>query len=732
MAIKPYFIMTLALFALEGCDVTMIQGRVTSATDGAPLQAKMLLFQESDTSRPPLSVTTDGDGRYLIHLESTGQFTLVAMPSSDENVAGYRLHGHTPQHARFTLVPDQTIISDFRLLPSHEYILEAYRPDGALVGHRDWFLKGFAVDENRNATFEFASPITKDGQDALPCVHVPLGERRTFYHPWTVPGFGNVVLPIDNAGRGYRAENAGGTVLNFNLELARTQIHRLKTNLQEYEGNGYSIPNAVRTQAARTEKGLGRAEASSGAEMASLADDATRIALYALESLELARAKQDIEKHRKGGAVLTILDERGKPLADATVEFRQVSHDFLFGIAGSVHLAPPRGYVLMREAGVNFATLMFYWDWTEREQDTIVWDWIDHGVGVLDLHEMGFELKAHALQSLWPWGNPEYVKDLARDLPALDAKTDEHISALVARYREQIDTWNVINEAHFRGGALDLDRDEITTLTKTGVAAIRSHDPESRIIVECMFDWFGESRRQWPDDDFTLSILDYWKQLDEAEVDYDIIGQQLYNGGLIRFFADYKEGQLIGVPTWDLEHLSSVLDQLCELGKPVHVTEQSVPSTWDDDWIQYGAGWWHRPWDEDMQAEFLRAFYTVAFSKPNVEAVSWWNISDTRLNLIHTGGLMTAEGRPKKAYYALKDVIQEWTTSGEDRTDGRGQVAFEGFAGDYELTIAHDGKTWKRTAHISEQKRRQLTIRLGEPRTGIPHGHEPGPEGAAR
>ena len=153
------------------------------------------------------------------------------------------------------------------------------------------------------------------------------------------------------------------------------------------------------------------------------------------------------------------LDADGNPMADATVEFRQISHDFLFGIAGSLHMAPPGGYELMREAGVNFATLMFYWDWTEHEQDAIVWDWIDHGIGVLDLHDMGFELKAHAIQSLWPWGNPEYLKEMALDFRALDVKTDEHISALVSRYREQIDTWNVINEAHFRGGALDLDRE---------------------------------------------------------------------------------------------------------------------------------------------------------------------------------------------------------------------------------------------------------------------------------
>jgi len=133
-------------------------------------------------------------------------------------------------------------------------------------------------------------------------------------------------------------------------------------------------------------------------------------------------------------------------------------------------------------------------------------------------------------------------------------------------------------------------------------------------------------------------------------VDYDIIGQQLYNGGYSDIFAQWGLGDPSGIPTWDLAHISALLDRLGEYGRPVHITEQSVPSTWDPDWTQYGAGWWHHPWNEETQAEFLRDFYTIAFSKEPVEAITWWDINDN--SFIFTGGLLDSESNPKPAYAA--------------------------------------------------------------------------------
>jgi hypothetical protein len=162
---------------------------------------------------------------------------------------------------------------------------------------------------------------------------------------------------------------------------------------------------------------------------------------------------------------------------------------------------------------------------------------------------MGFDLKAHALMAWWDFATPDYLKTMTFD--DLNQEGDEHITALVSRYQRQIDIWNVINEAHSRGAALDLTRTEIAALSQTGTQAIRAHDPDARIIVNDSFDWYAESNILIPffqgtADGFSLPVPVYLDELAASAVDYDIIGQQLYNGGYVDIFARWGLGDPSG------------------------------------------------------------------------------------------------------------------------------------------------------------------------------------------
>jgi GH35 family endo-1,4-beta-xylanase len=326
---------------------------------------------------------------------------------------------------------------------------------------------------------------------------------------------------------------------------------------------------------------------------------------------------------------------------------------------------------------------------------------------------MGFKLSAHPLIWMLPEFIPEYLKDMPFD--QLNQETDEHVSALVSHYRDDINTWVVINEATARHASADLTREQITELTKTCIRATRENDPDGRIIINNLFDWYGAGRAiemlTSDAEPFELSIPAYLDQLEVEGIDYDIIGQQLYNGGLVDFFAEWNlgVGDYVGVVTWDLARHSMILDRLSEYGKPVHITEQSVGSTWDSDWSQYGAGWWHRPWDEETQAEFVVQFYTIAFSKERVEAITWWDINDQE-SFIVTGGLLDENNNPKQAYYALKDLIAGWTTSGTGQTDANGQIAIRGFGGEYTLAVTSNGQACTGIAHITEQQEENIII----------------------
>src|SRR5207247_696634 len=86
----------------------------------------------------------------------------------------------------------------------------------------------------------------------------------------------------------------------------------------------------------------------------------------------------------------------------------------------------------------------------------------------------------------------------------------------------------------------------------------------------------------------------------------------------------------------DLFQLSCLLDKFSTLGRPVYLTAVTAPArnTPDPNDESEGrrdpaqAGRWHRPWDPQLQAEWMDAVYKMAFSKPYVESVAWGNLAD--------------------------------------------------------------------------------------------------------
>ena len=692
----------------------VVSGTITDPYGVPPAAAVVALISPKGYGLVGDIMLTDESGHYRIEAAGEHDYILIVVPFSGHVTRGYSLHGYALQLA-WLEAGSEEITRDFTLIPGHDFILEAYTADGSLVLNDDWIGLRFVEDLTGEATKDQFWGIGKgEGAPEVPGVCIPLGQKRRFFVQWTVPDFGSIMLSADNGGSGYFADEPGGTVLNLNYELARTQVDRLRANLSSYRTAGYALPPTITKDLTAAEELLAQASSLNGASQAALSDQAMSAALWALEKLELARAEQDIPRYRMGDLTITVLDAGGLPLSGATVAYTQTTHDFLFGVFDSVENVGVEGYKLMRQAGVNYITTGFYWIETEPEQDQIAWEYIDHGTGVLDLTGMGFTLKAHALLALWDFGTPDYVKAMSFD--EFDREVYEHISALVSHYRDEIDIWNVINEAHGRGAALDFSRAEITTLTKTGIRAIRENDPDARIIINNAFDRYGEMRTlevfTGNADDFTISVPAYLDQLAANDVEYDIIGQQLYNGGYSDLLANWGIGEPSGIPTWDLAHLSAYLDQLGEYGKPVHITEQSVSSTWDPEWRDRGAGWWHRHWDEETQAEFLHDFYTIVFSKERAEAITWWNINDNN-SFIFKGGLLDEENNPKPAYYALRDLIAGWTTTGQGETDTAGQVTIRGYGGEYEMVVGHNGQAWRGTVHVWEQQNGECVAQTG-------------------
>ena len=124
-------------------------------------------------------------------------------------------------------------------------------------------------------------------------------------------------------------------------------------------------------------------------------------------------------------------------------------------------------------------------------------------------------------------------------------------------------------------------------------------------------------------------------------------------------------GQAVsGQYTRDLMQLSSLLDQFAIFGKPVHVILGSpsdtvaewmiaVPDSNAGDVVDPHCGYWHRPWSQRTQSNFLGTAFCIALSKPFVDTISWTEVIDHPNVEMPLSGLVTEEHSPKEAFISL-------------------------------------------------------------------------------
>ena len=114
-----------------------------------------------------------------------------------------------------------------------------------------------------------------------------------------------------------------------------------------------------------------------------------------------------------------------------------------------------------------------------------------------------------------------------------------------------------------------------------------------------------------------------------------------------------------------LIEIEQEIEKYSEFGKSVHITESSFPATSSPEGRYWGGGedgaryvWRGDVFTEDMQADWLEYFYTIAYSKPYIQAVTWWNLADP--SFIYHGGLLREDFTPRPAYDRLLALRKEW------------------------------------------------------------------------
>ena len=390
-------------------------------------------------------------------------------------------------------------------------------------------------------------------------------------------------------------------------------------------------------------------------------------ALTGTSSTSHEAIKERIKKNRTADVTLTVENGKGQPLANANVTVRMTRHKFLLGCNGFM-LKPSETsdlqtrYRKLFTKLLNYATLPFYWGGFEPEQgkpstellvEQARW-FTEHGVAV----------KGHPL--VWNMVPPKWVPADVKELQRLQ---EERVRREVTNFRGLVDCWDVINEV------VAWDRPEVQNpltelgkalgdldIVKWAFAAARESNPGAFLLIN----------------DFRTdaAYADLIRRCMEAGVPIDGIGIQTH-----MHMGACSAGDL-----WNN------LERFTPFGKPLHLTEVTLISgaiRKDMNWYERCADWATTPEGEVRQAKEVEMFYSLAFSHPRVEAITWWDFPDGQW-LGAPSGLVRKDMTPKPAYDVLYRLFREewWTPKQALRTDADGKVNFHGYLGSYEIVAA--------------------------------------------
>ncbi|MCG3177874.1 MAG: hypothetical protein BIFFINMI_00196 [Phycisphaerae bacterium] len=247
--------------------------------------------------------------------------------------------------------------------------------------------------------------------------------------------------------------------------------------------------------------------------------------------------------------------------------------------------------------------------------------------------------------------NPQFIPDWLflweHDFDAIRDLIYEHISRVVGRYRNYIHTWTVTSGIA-ADNCFNLTFDQLIEMTRMACTRTKQEDPKAKSLIDVTMPWGEYHARNLR----TIPPLLYADMVVQSGTNFDGIGLQFY-------FGLGDDGLFVR----DLMSISALLDKFANFAKPLHVTAVQVPSdTTVDPWDAWGGaksvrdgGNWRRDWDEQLQADWLRLFYSTALSKPYVRTVAWRDLADYEGHFLSHGGLCHSDLSPKPAFAACRE-----------------------------------------------------------------------------
>lgn len=410
------------------------------------------------------------------------------------------------------------------------------------------------------------------------------------------------------------------------------------------------------------------------------------------------RIAQGIEKYRKADAKVTVVDREGRPVSGVNVRYQLKKHAFWHGANCFMldELETPEKNEKYKELFAkvfNQATLPFYWNDLEPQQGKPRFAKDSEKIYRRPAPDLCLEYcdeknitpKLHCLN--YDQWSPMWLP--MHDVDEVRKQLERRIDEIAQRYGDKIHCMEVINETLC--GFKDFDYRHSTDhfwqddLISWSFDVARKYLPHNELVINeaTKFAWDTQrGERSW----YALSIADAICR----GADIDAIGMQYH---MFHRLEDEAEKTL---PYYAPERLFKTMDFYATcFHKPLQVTEVTIPA------------YSNSAEDEELQARVIERLYSIWFSHPAMEAITYWNLVDgyaafapqgdmSNGENYYYGGLVRFDFTLKPAYHMLEELFSHrWHTQGSAVTDGEGDVNIRGFKGEYDVVLEKNGQETK-------------------------------------
>ncbi len=466
---------------------------------------------------------------------------------------------------------------------------------------------------------------------------------------------------------------------------AAIEMHlRLTPEWKLYSGAGVSLAYPARGMGVRFQVGHQEGEIELAAIR--LEDEGPDPALIrARQAVEPEAVEKRILQNRTGTVKVVVRDAAGKPVKGADVSVRQTGHAFLFGsnifgLSPSDTSETQRLYQERFKALLNFATLPFYWGSFEPQEGQKAYDRL--GAMARWCRDNGLLPKGHPL--IWHEVYPRWAPaDPDKAIPLLEGRVRD----IIAHFKGLIPVWDVLNEAN-----------NAPDYAQTGTGAWIKRDGAAKVVSTALR-WAREASAG------TKNVLLY-NDFNTGEANVRLL-TELQSMNALPDAIGIQSHMHGG--TWPAEHVWATVERFAVFKRPIHFTEVTVvsgprPSDASQPWVTTPEG-------EKAQADYVERFYSILYSHPAVEAITWWDFSDLQAWQQAPAGFLRKDMSPKPAYDRLMGLIKgKWWTKADVRTDGLGACSVRAFQGTHVVDVKDArGRTVSRTVSLPKG-RKSLTV----------------------